>query len=155
MKNQITLRAAKESDHYFILGLSPRLSEVANLPWHAQHVVQKMQDEYITLNLAQKAVPNITLVAEHDEKLLGFIHACAHEDSISRETCGKVPLLAVTPEAQGMGIGQLLMESVENWSKKQGYRILHLEVFANNLNAQGFYQSIGYEAETIQMIKPI
>lgn len=155
MKNKITIRHVIDSDSDYIFELSPRLAEVANLTWHDEDIVQKMQDEYIMKNLMKKSVPHITLIAEKNGNSLGFIHACAHEDSISGEICGTVPLLAVSPAAQGMGIGQLLMGTAENWAKDQGYRLLHLEVFSNNTKAHGFYHSLGFEAETLHMIKPL
>ena len=132
MKNEVKIRAATNGDREFIFGLSPRLAEVANLTWHADNDVQTMQDEYISTCLDQKKFPYATLIAEKDGCPLGFIHVCAHKDSISGEACGTVPLLAVSPTAQGMGIGQRLMASAELWATKQGYRLLHLEVFANN-----------------------
>jgi ribosomal protein S18 acetylase RimI-like enzyme len=114
-----------------------------------------MQDEYITENLENKTKPHATLIAEKNGSSLGFIHVCAHKDDISGEICGTVPLLAVSPEAQGMGIGKLLMVSAETWAKKQGYRLLHLEVFANNTKAINFYQKLDFEAETLHMIKAL
>ena len=157
MNNKITIRTYtnQETDRAFIFGLSPRLSEVAGLHWHADGVMQKMQDEYIAEMLNQTLTPNITLIAETKEGALGFIHTCAHQDSISGEICATVPLLAVSPKAQGMGVGQLLIQAAETWAKKQGYRLLHLEVFANNIKARGFYQSQGFEEETLHMIKPL
>ncbi|MDG1750055.1 MAG: GNAT family N-acetyltransferase [Thalassotalea sp.] len=64
-------------------------------------------------------------------------------------------LLAVSPSAQKMGVGKLLINSAEAWAKKQGYRLLHLEVFANNNNAQRFYQNLGFEPEMLHMVKPL
>lgn len=155
MTNDMTIRNALETDRSFIFELSPRLAEVAGLTWHADSIVQKMQDDYITEMLDQTSVPRVTLIAEKNEVSLGFIHACAHKDSISGEACGTVTLLAVSPAAQGMGAGQLLMKAAEVWAKEQGYRLLHLEVFANNDKARGFYQNLGFEAETLHMIKPL
>ena len=155
MKNNIIIRAAHEKDRCFIFELSPRLAEVAQLKWHDDTVVKRMQDAYIAEMLNETSVPKTTLIAETDNTCLGFIHARSYKDSISGETCGTVPLLAVSPEAQGMGIGGILIESAEIWAKNLGYRLLHLEVFANNTNAYRFYQNQGFQAETIHMIKPL
>jgi ribosomal protein S18 acetylase RimI-like enzyme len=155
MANNIGIRRFQESDRAFILTLSPRLAEVAGLAWHTDSVIQKMQDAYITEMLDQTSVPQIILIAENDGRALGFIHVCEHKDDISEELCGTVTLLAVSPNTQGMGIGKLLMAAAENWAKEQGYRLLHLEVFANNEKARGFYQNIGFEAEMLHMIKPL
>ncbi|GAA0822276.1 hypothetical protein GCM10009111_30310 [Colwellia asteriadis] len=153
MKTQINIRKATDIDRAFIFELSPRLAEVAQLAWHTDEVIQKMQDDYITAMLVKSAVPQITLIAEINAKPYGFIHARSHTDSISGEVCGTIPLLAVLPKAQGQGLGKLLIESVEVWAKELGYRLLHLEVFAKNNKAYSFYQQQGFTAETVHMIK--
>lgn len=155
MTNNITIRNALETDRAFIFELSPRLAQVAGLTWHTDSVVQKMQDDYITEMLDQTSVPQLTLIAENNGNSLGFIHACEHKDGISGEACGTVTLLAVSSAAQGMGAGKLLVKAAEVWAKEQGYRLLHLEVFANNDNGRGFYQNLGFETETLHMIKPL
>ena len=155
MTNQVIIRAAHENDRCFIFELSPRLAEVAQLSWHDDDVVQKMQDDYISDMLAESSSPNTTFIAEKNNVRLGFIHARSYKDSISGETCGTVPLLAVLPQSQGMGVGQLLIESAELWAKNLGYRLLHLEVFSNNHNAYNFYQNQGFKSETIHMIKTL
>jgi len=155
MENSVVIREAQEQDHPFILGLSPYLAKVAQLEWHADEVIQQMQDDYISEMLAKTSQPNTTLIAELDMKALGFIHVRTIKDSISGETCGTVPLLAVSPQSQGLGVGKLLVEHAEKWAKGLGCRLLHLEVFANNKKAESFYQNIGFKPETVHMIKPI
>lgn len=155
MKNIIVIREAEQSDHKFIFGLSPNLAEVAQLEWHTDDVVQKMQDDYISVMLAETSQPNATFIAEINNVQLGFIHVRTHKDEISGEACGTIPLLAVSPKSQGLGVGKALIGYAENWVKELGCRLMHLEVFANNNNAKGFYENLGFKAETIQMIKPI
>jgi len=155
MTNSLMIRNAKTTDRDFIFELSPRLAEVAKLTWHTDAIIQTMQDDYITEVLDKTLAPQVTLIAEQGETSLGFIHACSHKDSISGEVCGTVPLLAVSSNSQGMGVGQALMKAAEAWAKEQGYRLLHLEVFANNNKAHGFYQNLGFKAETLHMIKEI
>ena len=57
------------------------------------------------------------LIAESNNQPLGFIHARTHQDSISNETCVTIPLLAVLPQAQGLGVGKQLITKVEHWAK--------------------------------------
>jgi ribosomal protein S18 acetylase RimI-like enzyme len=47
------------------------------------------------------------------------------------------------------------MNAAEEWAKAQGYRLMHLEVFANNNKAQKFYQNNGFNPETLHMVKPL
>lgn len=155
MENLVIIRKAQESDHPFIFELSPYLAEVAQLAWHTDDVIQKMQDDYISEMLATTSAPNTTFIAEINNTPLGFIHVRTHKDSISGETCGTIPLLAVSPQSQGLGLGKLLIEHAEKWAKNLGCRLLHLEVFANNKKANSFYQNIGFKAETVHMIKPL
>lgn len=156
MKNLIAVREAQAHDHSFIFELSPSLAQVAKLKWHADDVVQKMQDDYIAEMLAETSEPNATFIAENSNNVqLGFIHVRTHKDDVSGETCGTIPLLAVSPSAQGLGVGKTLIEYAENWAKALGCRLLHLEVFANNQHARGFYQHLGFQPETLHMIKPL
>ena len=155
MENLIVVREAQESDHPFIFEFSPKLAEVAQLEWHTDDVIRKMQDDYISEMLAKTSQPNITFIAKSNNVQLGFIHVRTHKDDISGETCGTIPLLAVSPKSQGVGVGKILIEYAESWAKDLGCRLLHIEVFANNKNAKGFYQNLGFLPETIHMIKPI
>lgn len=155
MENLVVIRDAQESDHPFIFKLSPHLAEVAQLEWHTNDAIQRMQDDYISEMLAETSKANITLIAESNNVPLGFIHARTHNDSISGETCGIIPLLAVSPESQGLGLGKLLIEHAEKWAKNLGFRLLHLEVFAENKKAESFYQNMGFKPEMVHMVKPI
>lgn len=155
MNNKINIRTASENDYQFIYELSPRLAEVAKLAWHSEEVVQIMQDGYINAVLNDTSVPFTLLIAEDNETSLGFIHVKAHKDEISEEMCAMVTLLAVSPIGQGKGIGKLLMQAAERWTKQQGYRLLHLEVFANNDNGQGFYRNLGFQSEMLTMVKQL
>lgn len=155
MQTTVTIRAANCGDHDFIFALSPSLAEVAKLPWHNEEDMQSMQDSYITEMLKPSKQPTTTLLAEFKGKRLGFVHARTHKDGISGEIAGTVPLLAVCAEAQGHGVGKLLMAEAELWAKSIGCRLLHLEVFANNDNAKGFYHKLGFQPEMLHMIKPI
>lgn len=155
MKELVVIRSAIESDHPFIFKLSPYLAEVAQLEWHTDAVVDKMQYEYIAEMLAEASEPNSTFIAELKNESVGFIHVRLHKDSISGETCATIPLLAVSPKSQGFGVGKLLIAKAEIWAKEFGCRLLHLEVFANNEKAKNFYQKSGFKSETVHMIKTI
>ncbi|CAH0991131.1 hypothetical protein SIN8267_01233 [Sinobacterium norvegicum] len=155
MTTKVLIRAANKNDHSFIVDLSPRLAEVAQLDWHTDDVINKMQYDYIAEMLAETSQRNGTFIAEANNIPLGFIHVRTHKDSISGETSGTIPLLAVTAESQGLGVGKMLMACAEKWAKDLGCRLLHLEVFANNKKASGFYQTLGFKPETVHMIKTI
>jgi len=155
MVNNFLIRHAQLEDRQFISSLSPRLATVAQLSWHSDAMMQKMQDAYIEQVLNNTKQPQLTLIAEINHEAIGFIHACSHHDSMSGELCATIPLLAVTKSADRCGVGSALMKATEKWAKAQGYRLIHLKVFANNDKAQSFYQSIGFKPETLHMVKTL
>lgn len=155
MNNDVLVRPADEQDHPFILALSPVLSEVALLDWHSDASVAKMQDEYIAKMLAPTSCAHATMIAHTNDIPLGFVHVRLHHDGISGEQAATIPLLAVSPSAQGLGVGKLLVAAAQAWGEDHGCRLLHLEVFANNTKAQRFYQKLGFKSETLHMIKTL
>ncbi len=155
MKSNIVIRKALASDREFIFSLSPNLAEVAKLDWHSDATVAKMQDGYIEEMLAESQTPNSTFVAEMNGTQLGFIHVRLQQDAISNEPAALIPLLAISAQSQGLGIGQQLISVAQSWAKELGCRLLQLEVFANNDNAIGFYKKQGFKPEIMQMTKVI
>ena len=155
MTDHIVIRKAASDDHPFIFSLSPLLANEAKLPWHNETTMQKMQDVYIAEMLNNTEQPQLTLIAEINNEAVGFIHACSHHDSISGELCATIPLLAVSKSFNRCGVGSALMNAAEEWAKTQGYRLMHLEVFANNNKAQKFYKNNGFNPETLHMVKTL
>jgi len=155
MTKEIIIRPANDDDHTFIFSLSPHLAEVAELAWHDDAVIQKMQDDYIAKMLAETPQPCATFIAQSRDIPLGFVHVRTHNDGISNEISATIPLLAVSPSAQGLGVGKILMNCAEQWAKEHDCRLLHLEVFANNKKANGFYQALGFKPELVTMIKTL
>lgn len=151
----VTIRQMQETDLPFILSLSSTLIKSAGMPWHEGDIVQQFQDSYIMDMMAETTVQKETFIAEKEGAQAGFLQVREREDEISGEPSGTVPLLAVKPEAQSTGIGKALLKAAEEWSKQRGFRLLHLEVFAANRPARGFYQNMGFQEETVHMIKPL
>ena len=149
------IREATDADRTFIFSLSPTLVKEAKLPWHTSEVESQFQDRYIEESVYATDGRQIVYIAEKDSVALGFIQVVQSKDEISQEICSRVPLLAVTKEAQGMGVGRRLMEEAQMWAKTNGHRLLQLEVFYNNDQARGFYEKQGFVNETIIMVKPL
>ena len=47
------------------------------------------------------------------------------------------------------------MQHAEAWSRDRNLRIVALDVFAHNSGARGFYARLGYQDETLKMIKEL
>ena len=97
-----------------------------------------------------------TLIAcAADGRRLGYIHLRPAKDGVTDEPCGYVALLATTPEAEGTGVAARLMGAAEEWARGCGYRLLSLDVFADNKRAIEFYERRGFRSETFRMVKPL
>lgn len=152
---KITIRAAKDEDRSFIFDLSPLLAEQARLVWHSEATLRKFQDKYIADHLDGSEKGLTTLIAEMNGTACGFIIIHEGTDELSEEACTIIPLLAVSKEAQGKGVGKKLMTAAEHWALSNGHRLVQLEVFANNEQGRSFYQKQGYVEETLIMVKPL
>lgn len=64
-------------------------------------------------------------------------------------------LLYVSPDCRRQGIGSALMQQVETWARAQGDRQIGLQVFQHNRPARQLYEKLGYQPQSIWMVKSI
>jgi len=64
-------------------------------------------------------------------------------------------LLYVLPEHRRKGIGRALMYHAEAWAKTRGERQIGLQVFQSNQAALNLYQSLGFQTQSLWMVKPL
>ncbi len=64
-------------------------------------------------------------------------------------------ILYVAPEHRRKGIGTALMNHVENWAKQRGNRQIGLQVFQSNTPALQLYHQLGYQTQSLWMIKSL
>lgn len=139
-----------------MFALAPRLAEVAELPWHQTQDLIAFQHRYMRAAFARPKSETVTLIAESKSgEPLGYVHAEASTDSVTLEQCGYVTVLALTQEAEGQGIAGRLMRGVEDWARDRGFRLIGLDVFANNKRARAFYARLGYEEDSLRLTKPL
>jgi len=154
--SDVRIRAAGDEDLNFMFELAPRLAEVADLSWHQAQDLIAFQHRYMRAAFARPKSETVTLIAEAaDGAKLGYVHAEASTDSVTLEPCGYVTVLALTREAEGRGIADRLMTGVEDWAREMGFRLLGLDVFANNQRARAFYRRLGYQEDSLRLTKPL
>jgi len=153
----IIIRPADPADTEFLSNLSPRLSGVPGPSWHDLAAMEGFQARYMAETFAPAARQEAsTLIAwSSDGRRLGYIHVRPGKDGVTDEPCGYVSLLALTEEAEGKGVAGRLMDAAEAWARARGYRLLSLDVFADNRRAIDFYGRRGFKRETIRMVKPL
>lgn len=83
----------------------------------------------------------VSLLAIENESVLGGVSFYANDDE-SRSAF--VTQVMVLPEAQGQGIGTLLLEACEEESRRRGMESIKLEVRFDNKGARRLYERMGY-----------
>ena len=152
----IRIRAATIEDRDFMLAQAARLASVAALPWHAERDVLAFQHRYMNAAFARPDSETACFIAEDERsERLGYVHAEASTDFVTLEPCGYVTILAVVEAAEGRGVAARLMQAAEDWARQQGFRLICLDVFANNRRARAFYARQGYQDDSLRLTKPL
>jgi ribosomal protein S18 acetylase RimI-like enzyme len=156
----VAIRPATAADADFIRGLTARFAEAGPPPWREPERMARFFDravgEIAGLLEADYASPGDTvLIATEGDTALGFIHLQRQMSALTGEGQGYVNALAVAPEAEGRGVGRALMAAGEAWARERGYRYLALETFGGNRRARAFYTRLGFEEETLKLVKTL
>ena len=83
----------------------------------------------------------------HD--LVGYVHAEVYESLYSKAGFN-ILALAVSPQAQGQGIGKSLLQGLEEEAKRRGYGFIRLNSADHRLGAHAFYEKVGYTCDKMQ-----
>ena len=81
--------------------------------------------------------------------LLGYVHAEVYESLYSKAGFNILGL-AVSPQAQGQGIGKSLLQGLDQEAKRRGYGFIRLNSADHRLGAHAFYEKVGYNCDKMQ-----
>ncbi|NES82179.1 MAG: GNAT family N-acetyltransferase [Moorea sp. SIO2B7] len=76
-------------------------------------------------------------------------------DQVQGDRYSYIFLLHVLKEHRRKGIGSALMRYAQDWAKKRGDRQIGIQVFANNQPALNLYHCLGYQTQSLLMLKPL
>lgn len=76
-------------------------------------------------------------------------------DQVIGDRHAYILLLYVMPEYRRQGIGSALMLHAEKWARERGDRQIALQVFQSNQPALSLYHQIGYQTQSLWMVKPL
>lgn len=76
-------------------------------------------------------------------------------DQASGERHAHIFLLYVAPEHRQRGIGSALIRIAEEWARVRGDCKIGLQVFQANRPALNLYQKLGYQTESLWMVKSL
>jgi len=105
--------------------------------------------------MALKKSDETPLVATLDKRIVGLvgIHKTitVHRDA----PLGRITILVVAEQAQGHGIGRLLVEEAEKLLRRAGCRLVEVTSNDRRAEAHAFYRHIGYERTSIRFFKKL
>lgn len=74
-------------------------------------------------------------------------------DQIEGDRYPYIFLLYVHPDYRHRGIGTALMQKAEDWARERGDRQVGLQVFVQNQAALRLYEKLGYQPQSVFMVK--
>ena len=104
------------------------------------------QDLVVALRKSSNFIPELSLVAKKDDKIVGYILFTKIQIRKSEELA--LAPLAVLPEYQRQGVGSKLIEEGHKIAKEMGYHYVVV------LGSDKYYPKFGYEKASKYGIKP-
>jgi ribosomal protein S18 acetylase RimI-like enzyme len=109
--------------------------------WHAAGLILRPGDELEDVKLKLQRDPDLFLVAEHDDTIVGGV--IGGWDGRR----GWIYHLAVRPEHQRKGIGVRLVRELEKRLVDKGAKKVNAQIYKSNEQSSKFFKAIGYEAQ--------
>lgn len=85
--------------------------------------------------------PEGVFVAELDSTIVGYI--TTRVDRMNQR--GRIPNMAVTEAARGMGLGRRLIHHALDYFREEGLKVAQIETMASNAVGQHLYPSCGFQ----------
>ncbi len=119
----LNIRQMEEADLDFVLEIE---QHVYPFPWSRQIFVDSIE------------AGSLLVVMEQRNKIIGY--------SVLSSGAGESQLLniAISPESQQKGMGEILLRWLIEWSRNNGSEMLFLEVRLSNISAQNLYLKLGF-----------
>jgi ribosomal protein S18 acetylase RimI-like enzyme len=116
----------------------------------------EITEKQVRKNLAALAkLKETPIVATLDKRVVGAIGVhkmtTVHRDA----PVGRIPMLVVAKEAQGLGLGRMLVEEAERQLKKVGCKLVEVTSNDRRADAHAFYRHMGYERTSIRFFKKL
>ena len=150
----ITIRPGTPDDAAWLLPLSARLHDFGPPSWRPRAEMDRAVAESIGAALLRPEEGQTVFVAEDEHGApAGFVHLHPATDFFTHEVHTHVSDLVVAPDAEGRGVARALMDAADGWARSLGHRVMTLNVFGGNERARGLYERLGYQTDTIRMLK--
>jgi GNAT superfamily N-acetyltransferase len=137
------VREAKPAD-------APRLVELVRL------LGKEIDEKSLRRNLARlKKDGEAPLVATLGKDVVGLCGVSARVMIHRPAPIGRISPLVVAEQAQGHGIGRMLVEAAEAWMRRKGCTLVEVTSNDRRAEAHAFYRHMGYERTSIRFFKKL
>jgi GNAT superfamily N-acetyltransferase len=137
------IRHAKPSD-------ATRLTELIHELGH------EIGEKQVRKNLAAlKKSGETPLVATLEKKVVGMCGVGRLVVIHRPAPLGRITAMVVAREAQGHGLGRMLVEAAEEWMRKKGCQLVEVTSNDRRAEAHAFYRHLGYERSSIRFFKKL
>lgn len=137
------IREAKPSD-------VPRLVELIHFLGH------EIDEKAVRKNLkALGKSGEVPLVATLDKRVVGMCGVGRRVVIHRPAPLGRITALVVAEEAQGEGIGRMLVEAAEKWMRDRGCKLVEVTSNDRRTAAHAFYRHMGYERTSMRFAKKL
>jgi ribosomal protein S18 acetylase RimI-like enzyme len=151
----MNIRPATQSDEARVLALVPQLRSFEPATFRSADALDAGESGTLHRFFAEHPAGTRLWVAEANGALIGAAYVETATDYFTAECHGHLGILVVAKEAQGMGVGQALMATVEDWARNEGFRFISLNVFADNVRAISLYEKRAYRPDFVRYVKQL
>ena len=152
--DSIQIRLYTPADYEFLLSLAPRLT-IGIAPWRNRAAMETAMRQFIIDSIEQHPTQTVIFVAVNQQRQqLGFA-SVSHSKNFTGEPQAYLGELAASENAEGHGVGYALVRACEEWAHNKGYPLLVLETGTANERARRFYQRLGFQEESVKLIKQL
>ena len=130
--NTISIREIIENDFKDIYVLNQELG----YEYDNQKVEKRI--EYILQN-----TKDVIFVAQQNDEVIGYIHGSPYE-LLYADSLVNILGIVVKNKYRSLGVGSILIEKLECWSKENGFYGVRLVSGADRVIAHKFYEKHGY-----------
>lgn len=149
----IAVRDGTAADRDFVIDAARRFAAFGPPPWRSSLEViggeVRCLDDFFDGRLRGPRL----IIAEEAGVACGFAFLEPAIDYFTGEPQGHLGMIAVTDEAEGRGVGRMLLGAAEAWARASGFARLTLNVFEGNARARRLYDAAGYRVETLRYFK--
>lgn len=129
-------------------------SDAARLSKLFTYLGHPIEEKAVRKNLsALQKTGELPVVATLDKQVVGVCGVNRRVAVHRSAPIGRISVLVVDEQAQGHGIGRMLVEAAEEWMRKKGCELVEVTSNDRRTAAHAFYRHLGYERSSIRFFK--